>query len=97
MAVCSILYLQYSVRSFFREYPFMIRTVCGFQGKSIPDTDQNQYSEKTCPSATMPTTNPTSPDPAMNPGHHGGKPATNRLSYGAVFTVSFSAIKAARF
>jgi hypothetical protein len=23
------------------------------------------------------------PDPGMNPGHRGGKPATNRLSYGA--------------
>jgi hypothetical protein len=27
--------------------------------------------------------NPTWPDPGLNPGHHGGKPATNRLSYGA--------------
>jgi hypothetical protein len=38
-----------------------------------------KYSEKTCPSAT----NPTWPDPGANPGHRGGKPATNRLSYGA--------------
>jgi hypothetical protein len=27
--------------------------------------------------------NPTWPDPGLNPGCHGGKPATNRLSYGA--------------
>jgi hypothetical protein len=38
-----------------------------------------KYSEKTCPSATLSTPNPTWPDP----GRRGGKPATNRLSYGA--------------
>jgi hypothetical protein len=27
--------------------------------------------------------NPTWPDPGFNPGRRGGKPATNRLSYGA--------------
>jgi hypothetical protein len=37
-----------------------------------------KYLEKTCPSATLSTTNPTWP----NPGRRGGKPATNRLSYG---------------
>jgi hypothetical protein len=42
-----------------------------------------KYLEKTCPSATLYTTNPTWPDPGLNPGRHGGKPATNRLSYGA--------------
>jgi hypothetical protein len=40
-------------------------------------------SEKTCPSATLSTTNPTWLDPGSNPGRRGGKPATNRLSYGA--------------
>jgi hypothetical protein len=39
------------------------------------------YSEKTCPDATLSTTNPTSPDPGLNPGRRGGKPATNRFSY----------------
>jgi hypothetical protein len=29
------------------------------------------------------TTNPTWPDPGSNTGRRGGKPATNRLSYGA--------------
>jgi hypothetical protein len=47
-----------------------------WQGKS-------KYSEKTCPSATLSTTNPTWPYPGSNPGRRGGKPATNRLSYGA--------------
>jgi hypothetical protein len=35
------------------------------------------------PSATLSTTNTTWPDPGSNPGRRGGKPATNRLSYGA--------------
>jgi hypothetical protein len=42
-----------------------------------------KYSKKTCPDATLSTTNPTWPDPGSNPGRRGGKPATNRLSYGA--------------
>jgi hypothetical protein len=43
-----------------------------------------KYSEKTCASATSPTTNPTWLDPGGNPGRRGGKSASNRLSYGAV-------------
>jgi hypothetical protein len=39
---------------------------------------KTKYSEKTCP-----TTNPTWPDPGVNPGRRGWKPATNRFSYGA--------------
>jgi hypothetical protein len=46
------------------------------QGKSM-------YSEKSCPSATLSTTNPTWQEPGANPGRRGGKPATNRCSYGA--------------
>jgi hypothetical protein len=42
-----------------------------------------KYSEKTCPGVTLSTTNPTWPDPGLNPGRRGGKPVTNRLSYGA--------------
>jgi hypothetical protein len=45
-----------------------------WQGKS-------KYSEKTYPSATLSTTNRTCYQEA-NPGGHGGKPTTNRLSYG---------------
>jgi hypothetical protein len=44
-----------------------------------------KYSEKTCPSATLSTTNPTWPDLGSNPGCHGGKPATNHLSYGTAY------------
>jgi hypothetical protein len=42
-----------------------------------------KYSEKTCPSAILSTTNPTWRDPCANTGRRGGKPVTNRLSYGA--------------
>jgi hypothetical protein len=41
-----------------------------------------KYLEETCPGATLSTTNPTWPDLGSNPVHRGGKPATNRLSYG---------------
>jgi hypothetical protein len=40
-----------------------------------------KYSEKTCPSAALSTRNPTC-CPDANPGRPGGKPASNRLSYG---------------
>jgi hypothetical protein len=41
-----------------------------------------KYSEKTCLSTILSTTNPTWPDLGLNPGRRGGKPATNHLSYG---------------
>jgi hypothetical protein len=47
-----------------------------------------KYSEKTCPNASLSTTNPTC-CPEANPGRRGGKPATNRLSYGTALLVSF--------
>jgi hypothetical protein len=37
---------------------------------------------KTCPNATLSTTNPTWTDSSSNPGLRGGSPATNRLSHG---------------
>jgi hypothetical protein len=37
---------------------------------------------KTCPSATLSTTNFTWTVPGSNPGLRGEKPATNRLSHG---------------
>jgi hypothetical protein len=46
-----------------------------------------KYLEKTCPSATLWTTNPTWPDPGSNRDRWGGKPATNRLSYGMTMSV----------
>jgi hypothetical protein len=44
-----------------------------------------KYSEEICPSATLSTTNPAWLDLGSNPDGRGGKPATNRLSYGAAF------------
>jgi hypothetical protein len=49
-----------------------------------------KYSEKTCPSATLSTTNPTWLDPGLNPGRCYGKTATNRLSYGAALPNGFT-------
>jgi hypothetical protein len=37
---------------------------------------------KTCPSATLSTTNPTWTEPGWNPGLRGGRPTANRLSHG---------------
>jgi hypothetical protein len=46
-------------------------------------TEENRSTrEKTCPSATLSTTNPTWIDPGSNPGLRGERPATNRLSHG---------------
>jgi hypothetical protein len=39
---------------------------------------------KTCPSATLFTTNLTWTDPGSDPDLRGGRPATNRLSHGTV-------------
>jgi hypothetical protein len=41
---------------------------------------------KTCPSATLSTTNPTWTDPGSNSGLRGERPATNRLSHGTAFS-----------
>jgi hypothetical protein len=46
------------------------------------------YSYKTFPSATLSTTNPTWTDLGSNPARRGGKPATNRLSYGTASDLS---------
>jgi hypothetical protein len=37
---------------------------------------------KTCPSATLSTTNPIRTELGLNPGLRGGRPAANRLSHG---------------
>jgi hypothetical protein len=36
-----------------------------------------------------PSQNPTWPDPGLNPARRGGKPATNRLSYGAAKSTTY--------
>jgi hypothetical protein len=49
-----------------------------WQGKQTEVLGENLPQRHFCPSQ-----NPTRPDPTLNPGRRGGKPATNRLSYGA--------------
>jgi hypothetical protein len=44
-----------------------------------------KYSEKTCLSTTLSTTNPTWYDLGSNMGRRGGNPVTNRLSYDTAF------------
>jgi hypothetical protein len=46
------------------------------------DKGKPKNSEKTCPSATLSTTNPTWIDPGVNRGLCGERPATNDLSHG---------------
>jgi hypothetical protein len=36
-----------------------------------------------------PSQNPTLPDPVLNPDRRGGKPTTNRLSYGAAHKITY--------
>jgi hypothetical protein len=49
-------------------------------------------SEETCRSATLSTTNLTGPDLGLNPAPRGGKPGTNRLSYGRVDFFTYTCI-----
>jgi hypothetical protein len=44
---------------------------------------------KTCPSATLSTTNPTWTDPGLNPGFRGERPAANRLSHDTALAKSY--------
>jgi hypothetical protein len=47
--------------------------------------ENRQPREKTCPSATLSTTNPTWTDPGSNSGLRSERPGTNRLSHGTAF------------
>jgi hypothetical protein len=66
--------------------PRMMDDECRAVGGKVTGKGKPKYSEKTCPSATLSTTNPAWPDPGCNPGRRGVKPATNRLSYGAAIS-----------
>jgi hypothetical protein len=50
---------------------------CRLAGETKVLLGENLPQHHFCPSQ-----NPTCPDPGLNPGRHGGKMATNRLSYG---------------
>jgi hypothetical protein len=66
---------------------------CGWLWRSRWTVDwegKPKFSEKTLPQRHFcPSQNPTWPDPGLNPCRHGGKPATNRLSYGAAQFMPF--------
>jgi hypothetical protein len=47
--------------------------------------DNRSTRGKTCPSATLSTTNPTWTDPGPNPRLRGDRPASNRLSHGTAW------------
>jgi hypothetical protein len=49
------------------------------------DREKPTARRKTCPRATLSTTNPTWTDPGSNPGLSGERPATNRLSHGMAY------------
>jgi hypothetical protein len=53
---------------------------CRLAGETEVLGEKNLPQRHFCPSQ-----NPTWPHPGLNPGRRGGKPATNRLSYGAAF------------
>jgi hypothetical protein len=56
---------------------------CGAIGEMKIGRGNRSTRRKPAPAPLCPTTNPTWPDPGSNPGRRSGKPATNRLSYGA--------------
>jgi hypothetical protein len=53
-------------------------------GGMILTGENHRTRRKTCPSATLSTTNPTWIDPGVNPGLRGERPATDDLSHGTV-------------
>jgi hypothetical protein len=54
-------------------------------GGMILTGEPKNSEKKTCPSATLCTTNPTWTDPGAKPGLCGERPATNRLRHGTVW------------
>jgi hypothetical protein len=61
----------------------MMIIFCPFPSNGAPV--ELNWQGKTCPSATLSTTNPTWTDPGSNPGLRGGRSAANRLSHGINF------------
>jgi hypothetical protein len=55
------------------------------QWNDIQTGENRRTRRKTCPSATLSTTNPTWIDTGANPGLRGERPATNDLSHGTAF------------
>jgi hypothetical protein len=62
----------------------------GEPGWNDIDMLESKNSERTCPNATLSTTNPTWITPGANPGLRNKRQATNRLSYGTAFDAGMS-------
>jgi hypothetical protein len=60
-----------------------MRMISGAIGGIKIGTGNRSTQRKPAPAPLCPPQNPTWPDPGSNPDHRGGKPVTNRLSYGA--------------
>jgi hypothetical protein len=76
-ASCAALWRRWRWRLLFCPFP----ANGGINGMKL--TGENRGTRvKACPSATLPTTNPTWTDPGSHPGLRGGTPAANRLSHG---------------
>jgi hypothetical protein len=58
---------------------------CRLAGETEEVLGENLPQRHFCPSQ-----NPTRPDPGLNPGRRGGKPAANRLRYGAAIPTELS-------
>jgi hypothetical protein len=65
-------------------------------GGMILTGENRRTLRKTCPSATLSTTNPTQIVPGSNPGLRGERPATNHLSHGTTNSVSYEVSKRVR-
>jgi hypothetical protein len=61
---------------------------CRLAGETEVLLGENLPQRHFCPSQ-----NPTWSDPGLNPGRRGGKPATNRLSYGAAWGSAMLQVK----
>jgi hypothetical protein len=61
---------------------------CGAIGGMKIDRGTRSTRSKPAPAPLCSPQNPTWLDPGSNPGRRGGKPATNRLSYGAALRLS---------
>jgi hypothetical protein len=59
-------------------------------GGMLLTRENRRTRRKTCPSATLSTTNPIWIEPGANPGHRGERPATNDLSHGTAIFCCFS-------
>jgi hypothetical protein len=73
---------------------FILQMIYEYGERRWNDTDREKRRtlRKTCPSATLSTTNPTFIEQGANSGLRGERPATNRLSHGTARGSAYSYI-----